>query len=66
MNVEQGLLTEGDVDNFVRRHQRKTWMLSIETLNPSTTDYIITERNFHDTVIGEGWKINPSMNSLSE
>jgi hypothetical protein len=41
-------------------------MLSIETLNPSTTDYNITERNFHDTVTGEGWKINPSMNSLSE
>jgi hypothetical protein len=41
-------------------------MLSIKTLNPSTTDYNIIERNFHNTVTGEGWKINPSMNSLSE
>jgi hypothetical protein len=41
-------------------------MLSIETLNPNITDYNIKEWNFHDTVIGKGWKINPSMNSLSE
>ena len=77
INVEQGLPIEGGVDNFVRRHQGKTWTLSTEMLNPSTIDYniteknfhdtcTITEKNFHDTVTAEDWRLNQSMNSPSE